>query len=129
MKLILIFLFVLTGACQKENGRMPSSLAGKILRGTVTSASDAFAGLEGYQFSTQFISQNQFETKNSSGALESAGQYSLKKDHLILQSNGGLHAKESLEVILKFTDAKSGVYEAHFLSGVPGEQTGIFSLQ
>ncbi len=129
MKLIALLVFVLVGACQKDNNAAPASLAGKTLRGTVTSGSGSFAGLEGYQFTTQFSSKSQFETKNSTGALESAGQYDLRKNRLILQSNTGLHAQESLEVILKFTDSKSGVYEVHSLSGAPGEQTGIFTLQ
>lgn len=117
------------GSCQKENSLTLSSLAGKTLRGTVTSGTDSFAGLVGYQFTTQFISKNQFETKNPTGALESAGQYELVKNRLILQSDSGLHPQESIEVILKFTDAKSGAYEVHSLSGALGEQTGIFTIQ
>ena len=129
MKLCLILSLVVLGSCSKSNTQIPTSLTGKTLRGTVTSGSDAFAGLEGYQFSTRFLSENQFESKNAAGALESAGQYSLKKNHLILQSSGGLHPGETLEIILKFTDAQSGVYEAHSLSGSAGEETGIFTLQ
>lgn len=122
-------MLLLFGGCSKNNQNMPVSLAGKTLRGTITSGSDSFSSLEGYQFSTVFVSQNQFESKNAQGVLESAGQYHLKKNHLILQSNSGLHNEETLEVILKFTDSKSGAYEAHYLSGPSGEQTGIFTLQ
>ena len=129
MRLILLFALFSLGACQKESSLTIPSLAGKTLRGTVTSGTASFTGLAGYQFSTQFISQNHFETKNAAGALESAGQYELRKNRLILQSDTGLHPKESLEVILKFTDAKSGAYEVHSLSGAPGEQTGIFTIQ
>ncbi|MEI6805256.1 MAG: hypothetical protein WCK49_01970 [Myxococcaceae bacterium] len=129
MRLVLLFALFSLGACQKESSITIPSLSGKTLRGTVTSGTDSFTGLEGYQFSTQFISKTQFETKNAAGALESAGQYELIKNRLILQSDSGLHPKESLEVILKFIDAKSGVYEVHSLSGSPGEQTGIFTIQ
>ena len=129
MKLILLLFIGLCLSCSKTDSNVPVSLQGKILRGTVTSASGVFAGLEGYQFNTLFSQGSRFETKNSRGALESAGQYDLKKNRLILQSDAGLHPSETLEVVLKFTDNKSGTYEAHPLSDVSSEQTGIFSLQ
>lgn len=129
MKLLLVLILLSLGACSKNNLKLAPSLVGKTLKGTITSGTDAFSGLEGYQFSTQFLSENQFESKNATGILESIGQYSLHQNRLILQSSGALHPRESLEVILKFTDTKSGVYEAHYLSGPSGEQTGIFTLQ
>lgn len=129
MRLILLLVLLTAGACQKESSQAIISVAGKTLRGTVTSGTESFSGLQGYQFTTLLHAKNLFETKNSTGTIESAGQYELVRNRLILQSNAGLHPKESLEVILKFTDSKSGVYEAHSLSGAPGEQTGIFTLQ
>lgn len=122
-----MILFLLS-ACQKDHPNTLASLAGKTLSGTVTSASGIFTGLEGYQFTTQFHT-NTFETHNAIGVLESAGQYDLKKNRLILQSSSGLHTKEGLEITLKFTDASSGVYEARSLSNALGEQTGIFNLR
>lgn len=129
MKLALLLILGLGLGCSKTDSSMPTSLQGKTLRGTVTSASGVFAGIEGYQFTTIFNSNSQFETKNAQGAIESSGQYNIKKNRLILQSNSGLHPNESLEVILKFTDSKSGTYEAHPMSDTGSEQTGIFSLQ
>ena len=95
----------------------------------MTSASGSFTGLEGYQFSTRFLNDTQFETENTSGSIESSGIYSFKGNKLILQANAGIHANESLEIILQFTNNHEGVYKAHYLHGAQGEQTGIFTLR
>jgi hypothetical protein len=130
MKLLAFLLFALFPiACQKESRFTPKTMVGQTLKGTVTSATGVFAGLEGYQFSTLFTSESIFETRNAAGSLESEGIYGFSKNKLTLQSEGGLHVGEGVEIKLKFTDAKSGVYEAKSLSGAAGEQTGIFTLQ
>ncbi len=130
MKPLAFLLFALFQVgCQKESKFAPKSLVGQTLKGTVTSATGVFTGLEGYQFSTLFTSENIFETRNAAGALESEGIYGFSKNKLTLQSEGGLHMGEGMEIKLKFTDPKSGVYEAKSLSGTAGEQTGIFTLQ
>lgn len=128
MKSLLLILFLSQITCTKNTPNLPSTLEGKTLRGTITSATGVFSGLEGYQFSTRFTA-NRFETQNAVGQLESSGPYELKKNRLILQSDNGLHSNESLEITLKFTDKNSGVYEAHSPESSSSEQTGIFSLQ
>ncbi len=105
MRLIyLVMLMLVQVGCQKENKFTPKTLVGQTLKGTVTSATGVFAGLEGYQFSTLFTSEDIFETRNAAGSLESEGIYGLSKNKLTLQSEGGLHAGESIEIKLKFTD-------------------------
>ncbi|MBL4818247.1 MAG: hypothetical protein JKY15_03310 [Deltaproteobacteria bacterium] len=128
MRIALLFVMLVLG-CQKSGPDSSVSLEGKTLKGTVTSATGIFAGQEGYQFSTVFMGPNTFETRSANGKVESVGQYAFHKGQLMLQSTGGLHSDEGLEIELKFTDPKSGVYEAHSLLGANGEQTGIFTLQ
>ncbi len=118
-------LILVLSACQRPDLGASTSLAGKTLKGTATSATGTFAGMEGYQFITNF-SHNTFETKNASGALESAGLYNFNAERLILQSTGGLHPQKTIEIKLKFTDHQSGTYE---INGPTGQQTGIFSIQ
>lgn len=114
--------------------QMPKTLEKTVLTGIVSSATGAFSGMEGYSFKTAFDKNRSFQTTTGKNATESRGDYSYSRvddttARLTLIDQSTLHSGEQIEVLLSFSSRTQGTFEAHFISGPPGSQTGTFELQ
>ena len=128
-----LFILSLCLSCQKSNSLAPDTLDGKTLRGQVTSSSGLFSGMTGYNFSTQFLNEIQYQTRDNTGKIDSQGPYQYSKTSsrlakLILTDSASLHKGVKIEITLKFTSSNGGTYDAKTLKGQTGEQSGLFNL-
>lgn len=128
-----LFVLSLCLSCQKSTSLAPDRLEGKILKGHVTSSSGIFSGMTDYDFSTQFLNETQYQTRDKAGKIDSQGPYQYAKTgprlaKLILTDSASLHMSVKIEITLKFTSSNSGTYDVKTLTGQAGEQSGLFNL-